>query len=149
MYKRQLLYWLCACRDKVGHTFEVESLWPSSRPGVIATSSGDGPACARPRRASTLYERAPEGVIHYTMRVRITKRLHGSIDGIQLERFRVGSAYEVGVSLACYLLAIRAAEPVPDNTPIYVLPPHRQLFGPDPRWRPRRRRSGGEPGSGR
>jgi hypothetical protein len=64
------------------------------------------------------------------MRVRITHRLHGSIDGIRLDNFQAGSVYEVSVSLACYLLASDAAEPVLDNTPASVLPSEKQLFGP-------------------
>lgn len=79
------------------------------------------------------------------MRVRITEPLHGSIDGIRIDRFQVGAVYEVGVSLACYLMAMRAAEPVTDQIPALTLPAHRQLFGPDPASRTRRRRHSDEP----
>ena len=76
-----------------------------------------------------MVDRRSEAHIHYTMRVRITTSLHGSIDGIQLDRFVAGSVYDVSVSLACYLFATRAAEPVIDDSPPVVLPPTKQLFG--------------------
>ena len=46
------------------------------------------------------------------MRLRITKYMQGEIDGVSLNRFRVGQTYEVGTRLGSYLLAIRAAVPV-------------------------------------
>ena len=49
------------------------------------------------------------------VRSKITKPLHGSIDGLHLGRFVVGQVYDLGTSLANYLLAIRAAEPVMDQ----------------------------------
>jgi hypothetical protein len=51
------------------------------------------------------------------VRLKITKRLSGSIDGLHIGRFRVGEVYEIGTSLANYLLAIDAAEPVSDAEP--------------------------------
>jgi hypothetical protein len=51
------------------------------------------------------------------MRVRITKRLSGSIEGIQLGRFKPGSIYDVTTSLATYLLCERMAEPVAEDSP--------------------------------
>jgi hypothetical protein len=45
------------------------------------------------------------------MRLKITHALSGSIDGIQLSHFVVGQTYEIGTSLASFLLAIGAAEP--------------------------------------
>jgi hypothetical protein len=66
------------------------------------------------------------------MRVRITQPLHGSIDGIQLERFVVGSVYDVGVSLGCYLMALQAVEPVADDSPALVLPLTKVKSGPEP-----------------
>ena len=45
------------------------------------------------------------------MRVRITKALRGSIDGIQLSRLVQGQVYDVNTSLACYLLSEEMAEP--------------------------------------
>ena len=56
------------------------------------------------------------------MRVRITQRLSGSIDGIQLSRFVTGLTYDVGTTLANYLLAERLAVPVDESTPALVLP---------------------------
>jgi hypothetical protein len=49
------------------------------------------------------------------VRLKITKQLAGSIDGLHLDRFAVGGVYDVGTSLANYLLAIGAAEPVGDG----------------------------------
>jgi hypothetical protein len=63
------------------------------------------------------------------LRLRILKTLSGSIDGIQLGRFRAGSVYEFGSMIASYLLAIGAAEPA-DDEPATILPPDQQLFGP-------------------
>lgn len=49
------------------------------------------------------------------MRIRITERLTGSIDGIQLDRFRVGETYDMGTTLASYLMAVGSAVPVADE----------------------------------
>jgi hypothetical protein len=51
------------------------------------------------------------------MRIRITEPLTGSIDGIQLDRFRVGETYDMGTTLASYFMAVGAAVPVVDETP--------------------------------
>ena len=51
------------------------------------------------------------------MRVRITKTLTGSIDGIQLSRLSKGQVYDVYTSLACYLLSEKMAEPAPEQEP--------------------------------
>jgi hypothetical protein len=56
------------------------------------------------------------------MRVRITQPLSGSIDGIQLNRFVIGLTYDVGTTLANYLLAEGLAVPVDESTPAVVLP---------------------------
>jgi hypothetical protein len=56
------------------------------------------------------------------MRVRITKTLVGSIDGIRLSRLVKGQVYDVYTSLACYLLSEQMAEPVPEQEPIAALP---------------------------
>jgi hypothetical protein len=45
------------------------------------------------------------------MRIRITRALRGSIDGIQLSRLVKGRVYDVYTSLACYLLSEEMAEP--------------------------------------
>ena len=51
------------------------------------------------------------------MRIRITEPLTGSIDGIQLDRFRVGETYDIGTPLASYFMAVGAAVPVVDERP--------------------------------
>jgi hypothetical protein len=64
------------------------------------------------------------------LRLLVTQRLSGSIDGIRLDRFQPGAVYEVGSTLGAYLLAVGAAEPVEDDTPAEAPAPERQLFGP-------------------
>ena len=49
------------------------------------------------------------------MRLRITRALSGSIDGIQLSHFVVGEVYDVGTSVGSFLLSVGAAEPVSDE----------------------------------
>ena len=44
------------------------------------------------------------------MRLKITRALSGSIDGIQLSQFVVGRVYDVGDSVGSFLLAVCAAE---------------------------------------
>jgi hypothetical protein len=51
------------------------------------------------------------------MRVRIISAMSGQIDGIDLTRFQVASVYEVGTSLANYLMAAGCAEPVMNDPP--------------------------------
>ena len=58
------------------------------------------------------------------MRVRITKPISGSIDGIHLGRFVTGLTYDVGTTLANYLLAEGAAIPAEQTTPAVVPPIH-------------------------
>jgi hypothetical protein len=65
-----------------------------------------------------------------TMRVRITKTLKGSIDGIQLSRLSRGQVYDVYTSLACYLLSEEMAEPAADDAPAAVLRVETQMFRP-------------------
>jgi hypothetical protein len=62
------------------------------------------------------------------MRVRITKALTGSIDGIQLSRLSKGHVYDVYTSLACYLLSEEMAEPAPHDEPTAILPVEKKLF---------------------
>ncbi len=62
------------------------------------------------------------------MRVRITKPLTGSIDGIQLSRLSQGHVYDVYTSLACYLLSEGMAEPAPNEEPIAILPVENRMF---------------------
>src|ERR1700756_2390364 len=66
------------------------------------------------------------------MRLRITRQLCESIDGIQLSTFRCGYVYDVGTTIGNYLLAIGAAEVVADDHPYIVLPPEMHLFYPAP-----------------
>ena len=54
------------------------------------------------------------------VRWKITRQPSGSIDGIQLDDFIVGFTYDVGTTLACYLLAERLAVPVADDAPTLV-----------------------------
>ncbi len=54
------------------------------------------------------------------VRLKITRQPSGSIDGIQLDDFIVGFTYDVGTTLACYLLAERLAIPVADDSPALV-----------------------------
>ena len=49
------------------------------------------------------------------MRLRITRQLDGSIDGIRLDAFIPGQVYEVGTSIGSYLLSMEAAEPARDD----------------------------------
>jgi hypothetical protein len=80
------------------------------------------------------------------VRLRITQRLTGNLDGIRLDHFEPPYVYEVGVLVGCYLLAIGAAEPVDDEGPALVLPLGQQLFGPPPlRVESRRKTSGATP----
>ena len=83
--------------------------------------------------ASALHERQSPPVKTGKLRVRITRQLFDSIDGIQLDCFRRGCVYEVSTLLASYLLAIGAAEPADEDAVVSVLPPHQQMFGPQPR----------------
>ena len=57
-----------------------------------------------------------------TVRLRITQRLHGSIDGMQLERFQDGLVYDVGSMLGAVMLAEQWAEPVDDDYTSTVTP---------------------------
>jgi len=66
------------------------------------------------------------------MRLRITRQLRESIDGIQFSAFRPGYVYAVGTTIANYLLASGAAEPVEDDHPYLILPPEKHLFYPAP-----------------
>ena len=66
------------------------------------------------------------------MRLRITKQLTGSIDGIQLSRLSKGQVYDVNTSLACYLLSEGMAEPVLTEEEASVLPIEKKLFGKQP-----------------
>ena len=66
------------------------------------------------------------------MRLRITRQLRESIDGIQFSAFRPGYVYQVGSTIGNYLLASGAAEPVADDHPYLTLSPEKHLFYPAP-----------------
>lgn len=66
------------------------------------------------------------------MRLRVTEKLTGSIDGIRLDRFSPGYVYDVGPSLASYLFALGAAVPVADDAPALILPLDQRMFGGPP-----------------
>ena len=51
------------------------------------------------------------------MRVRILVPMKGTVDGIDLTHFEVGRIYDVGTTLANYLLASGYVVPVADTTP--------------------------------
>ncbi len=58
------------------------------------------------------------------MRLRILAQPTGTIDGIALDQFRIGSIYELGTQVACVFLAEQWAESVGDDeTPAFVHPP--------------------------
>ena len=67
------------------------------------------------------------------MRVRITRTLNGSIDGIQLSRLSKGQVYDVNTSLGCYLLSEGMAEPAPSDSPAAILPTGQQMFREAPK----------------
>jgi hypothetical protein len=52
------------------------------------------------------------------MKLRITRPIDGSIDGIQLDQFAPGQIYEIGTSLASFLLSVEAAEPVDQDAAV-------------------------------
>jgi hypothetical protein len=54
------------------------------------------------------------------MRVRVTRSVDACIDGIQLGDLIVGRVYELSVPLACYLMAVEAVEPAPDDSAVWV-----------------------------
>jgi hypothetical protein len=56
------------------------------------------------------------------VRLRITQRLHGSIDGMQLGRFQPGFVYDVGPVLGALMLAEQWAEPVDEKSQATVSP---------------------------
>lgn len=51
------------------------------------------------------------------MRLRILTAMKDKVDGTDLAHFEVGHVYDVGTSLANYLLASGYAEPVAEETP--------------------------------
>ena len=64
------------------------------------------------------------------MRVRITRQLSGTVDGIDLTKFLEGLTYDVGTTLGNYLLAQQWAEPASQQEPAAVLPLNRTIARP-------------------
>jgi hypothetical protein len=56
------------------------------------------------------------------MRVRIVCPMKGSIDGIDLSKFRIDFVYDMSTTLANYLMASGYAVPVIDDQPALVVP---------------------------
>jgi hypothetical protein len=56
------------------------------------------------------------------MRLRITREMCGSIDGIRLDDFKVGEVWDVGISLGHYLMGCGFALPVADESPARIVP---------------------------
>lgn len=56
------------------------------------------------------------------MRIRITRHLHGEIDGVPLDRFEPGEVYDVSVSIATYLMVCGCAQAIADSGPAKILP---------------------------
>lgn len=67
------------------------------------------------------------------MRLRITRQPSGCVDGICLDELTVGSVYEIGTTLACYLLAERFAEPADESIPAQLAPWSEMHFDLSPR----------------
>jgi hypothetical protein len=96
--------------------------WMSHSAGARSAGTTRGTKASRQVRGSRERVRRnaqlrPEWMWHSErfVRVRITENLSGSIDGIQLDRFRVGEVYEVGTSFGSYLLATGQAVPALDE----------------------------------
>lgn len=56
------------------------------------------------------------------VRIRITRRPHGEIDGVPLDRFELGEVYDVSVSIATYLMVCGCAQAIANSGPARILP---------------------------
>jgi len=56
------------------------------------------------------------------MRVRITRRPEGEIDGVPLKKFAPGTIYDMHASLATYLMVMGCAQAVADYQPARIVP---------------------------
>ena len=56
------------------------------------------------------------------MRVRMTKKTDGEVDGIYLKSFQAGLTYDVAPSLGSYLITTGCAEPVGSDDPALLVP---------------------------
>jgi hypothetical protein len=64
------------------------------------------------------------------VRLKISRQPSGCVDGIRLDDLIVGFVYEIGTTLACYLLAQGVAEPVDEDVPTLVPPWSEMRFSP-------------------
>jgi hypothetical protein len=62
------------------------------------------------------------------VRILITRPRRGEIEGVELATFQVGATYDVGSSLAAYLIATKSADPVIDDTSIKPEFSHERLI---------------------
>ena len=56
------------------------------------------------------------------MRVRITREMAGDLDGLRLDSLKIGEMYDIGTSLATYLMSCGFAIPVVDERPARIVP---------------------------
>ena len=56
------------------------------------------------------------------MRLRITREMSGDLDGLRLELLKIGEVYDIGISLANYLMSCGFAVPVVDERPARIVP---------------------------
>jgi hypothetical protein len=56
------------------------------------------------------------------MRVRITKRMQGDVDGVPLDRLVPGRIYDVNASIGTFLIVSGWAAPVADTSPAELVP---------------------------
>ena len=56
------------------------------------------------------------------MRVRITHEMAGDLDGLRLDSLKIGEMYDIGTSLATYLMSCGFAIPVVDERPARIVP---------------------------
>jgi CheY-like chemotaxis protein len=67
------------------------------------------------------------------MRLRILTAPTGSVDGVSLDKFRIGAVYDLGTQVACVFLAEGWAEVVSeDGTPVFVRPPPPEVANIEP-----------------
>jgi hypothetical protein len=59
------------------------------------------------------------------VRITITRRAEGEIDGMPLERFEPGHTYDVNSSIATYLIVMGCAQAVADTASARIVPVER------------------------
>jgi hypothetical protein len=73
--------------------------------------------------ASTMRKKSDERILRWLTRVKVIRKpTEGTVDGINLQRFRVGAHYEVGSLIGGLLLAEGWAELVPSDEPAALVP---------------------------